>query len=286
VSSIVLAAIVAVLALAPFPLSTRVEGVVWIPERSFVRPGTNGFVETVVAKNGSRVEVGETLIECSDPLLPAQIRVLEARMKELQAVYDSERITDRVKTKITEEEIRKVEAELADARERVEDLVVRSGAEGVLVIPRASDLSGRFVRRGELIGYVLNRSAILARVVVDQADVDFVRHRTRGVQVRFPEEIPTVYPARLLREVPAATNELPSRTLSQEGGGEIYIDPREAQGTKAFQKIFLFDIELPPPEGVYNVGGRVYVRFDHGKEPVVWRWYRAIRQLFLKRFNI
>jgi putative peptide zinc metalloprotease protein len=281
-----IAGVVALVALAPFPLSTRVEGVIWIPEKSFVRPGTNGFIDHVLVQNGRRVAVGDSLIECSDPLLPAQIRVLESRLKELQAVYDSERMEDRVKAKITEEEIRKVEAELADARRRDEDLIVRSGAEGVLVIPRASDLSGRFVRRGELVGYVLNRSTVLARVVVNQADVDFVRHRTRGVRIRFPEDISAVYPARLLREVPAATHELPSRTLSQEGGGKIYIDPRQAQKNMAFQKIFLFDVELPPPEGFYNVGGRVYVRFDHGKEPVIWRWYRSIRQLFLKRFNI
>jgi putative peptide zinc metalloprotease protein len=57
-------------------------------------------------------------------------------------------------------------------------------------------------------------------------------------------------------------------------------------GTKAFQKIFLFDLELPTYEGLYNVGGRVHVRFDHGKEPLVWRLYRGVRQLFLRRFNI
>jgi len=286
VTGIVLAAVVGLIAFAPFPLSTRVEGVIWIPDQAFVRPGATGFVDTVLVENGRHVGIGQPVIECSDPLLPAQIRVIESRLNELRAVYDSERIENRVKAKITEEEIRKVEAELADAQRRAEDLIVRSAAEGALVIPRASDLSGRFVSRGELIGYVLNRSAILARVVVNQADVDFVRHRTQNVKVRFPEEISSVYPARLLREVPAATHDLPSRTLSQEGGGKIYIDPREGRGTKAFQKIFLFDIELPPPEGFYNVGGRVYVRFDHGSEPVFWRWYRSIRQLFLKRFNL
>jgi hypothetical protein len=30
----------------------------------------------------------------------------------------------------------------------------------------------------------------------------------------------------------------------------------------------------------------VYVRFDHGWEPPLWRWYRGARQLFLKRFNV
>jgi putative peptide zinc metalloprotease protein len=127
---------------------------------------------------------------------------------------------------------------------------------------------------------------MIARVVVNQADVDFVRQKTLNVKVRFPEEIARKMPARLLREVPAATDQLPSRTLSQEGGGEIAIDPRDMPGIKAFQKFFLFDILLPPPEGVYNVGGRVYVRFDHGREALAYRWYRSIRQLFLRRFNV
>jgi putative peptide zinc metalloprotease protein len=127
---------------------------------------------------------------------------------------------------------------------------------------------------------------MIARVVVNQADVDFVRQKTMDVRVRFPEEIARKMPARILREVPAATDQLPSRTLSQEGGGEIAIDPRDMPGIKAFQKFFLFDILLPPPEREYNVGGRVYVRFDHGREPLAYRWYRSIRQLFLKKFNV
>ena len=86
--------------------------------------------------------------------------------------------------------------------------------------------------------------------------------------------------------MPAATDELPSRTLSQEGGGEIAIDPRDRMGVKAFKKVFLFDLEMPIKARLYNVGGRVYVRFDHGREPLVYRWYRAARKLFLRRFNV
>jgi putative peptide zinc metalloprotease protein len=74
--------------------------------------------------------------------------------------------------------------------------------------------------------------------------------------------------------------------LSQEGGGEIAIDPRDPKGTKAFQKMFLFDIHLPASASLFSMGGRVLVRIDHGFEPLVWRWYRAARELLLKRFNM
>jgi putative peptide zinc metalloprotease protein len=148
------------------------------------------------------------------------------------------------------------------------------------------DLPGRYAKRGELLGYVLDPAAVTGRVVVYQEDVDFVRAQTRNVQVRLPENIPETVSANLLREVPAATDQLPGRALTQEGGGKIAIDPRDRLGIKAFQKVFLFDIDLPTFKGLYNVGGRIYVRFDHGYEPLVYRWYREIRQVFLRRFNV
>ncbi len=286
VSGIALACIVGIVSFVPVPLSTRSEGVIWIPEKSFVRPGTEGFVERLIATPGSRVSCGDPLIECSDPLLPARIRVLESRLAELQATYDTQVLSDRVQAQITGEEMKQVTAELKDVRKRADDLTIRGFADGIFLSPMSQDLPGRFVRRGELLGYVLDRSTLRARVIVSQSDIDFVRQRTSGVKIRFTEKIAETLPAVIKREVPAATDELPSKTLSQQGGGEIAIDPRDTLGVKAYQKVFLFDIELPEYEGLYNVGGRVYVRFDHGREPLIWRWYRSVRGLFLKRFNV
>jgi putative peptide zinc metalloprotease protein len=285
-SAVALAIVAALVVLVPVPLSTQAEGVVWIPERSYVRAKTDGFVDRVVAKPGTQVKRGDPLIECSDPLLPAEIKVLESRLRELKTIFDTERISDRVKAEITKEEIEQATAELSRALERAEELTIASPLSGKFLVPMAQDLPGRFVRRGELLAYVIDRSTISARVVVSQADVDFVRQRTLGVKVRLPETVSEILPAVLKREVPAATDQLPSRTLSQEGGGEIAIDPRDMMGTKAFKKIFLFDLEMPAQARLYNVGGRVYVRFDHGREPLVYRWYRGARQLFLRRFNV
>jgi putative peptide zinc metalloprotease protein len=286
VTGLLLAAFAVVIFFVPFPLGTRAEGVLWIPDHSFVRAATDGFVEKLLAKPGSRVKAGDPLIECSDPLLPAQIRVLVSKLEELQATYDAQIIEDRVKADITKEEMHNITGKLKDAKEREGELTVRSPGSGVFIVPVPQDLPGRFAKRGELLGYVLDPSSVTARVVVYQADADLVRNQTREVRVRLPENIPETVPADLLREVPAATDQLPGRALTQEGGGKIAIDPRDRFGVKAFQKLFLFDIKLPDFKGLYNVGGRLYVRFDHGYEPLVYRWYREIRQVFLRRFNV
>lgn len=286
VTACVVALIIAAITIIPVPLGTQVEGVLWIPEQSFVRAGTDGFINKVLKASGVQVKKGEPLIECYDPFLLANIKVLESQLNGLKILYETQILKDRVQAEITKDEIKHVKAELERSIERKEELIIRSPSEGTFYLPMAQDLPGRYVKRGELLGYVLDPQTITVRVVVPQKDVDFVRLKTKEVKVRFTERISQKLPAALKREVPAATDRIPSRTLTREGGGEVPIDPRDRLGIKAFQKVFLFDVEVLENIGLYNVDGRVYVRFDHGCEPLIWRWYRSIRQLFLRRFNV
>ncbi len=279
-----LLALAALVCFVPVPLSTRTEGVVWIPEDAFVRAGAEGVVERLAVPAGRQVNRGDLLVECSDPLLPARIRVLVSKQMELQALYDSQILTDRVAAQVTREQMKGVDDQLRDARERAAELTVRSPARGVFLVADPQDLPGRFVRRGDVLGYVVPPLAATVRVVVSQPDADLVRERTRAVQLRFPWNFSEIMPASLKREVPAATDRLPSKVLGQSGGGGVAIDPRDEGGTTSFQKVFLFDIE-PAAPFLPRVGSRVYVRFDHGAEPLVGRWYRAVRHLLLKSFH-
>jgi putative peptide zinc metalloprotease protein len=168
----------------------------------------------------------------------------------------------------------------------LELLIIRSRSTGVFVLPNAADYVGVFVRRGTPVARVIDLSIITARVVVEQADVDLVRHRTERVDVRLSERPGATLPALVKREVPGVSEQLPSSALGSAGGGAIASDPTEARGTRALASVFQFDLELPASAGVINVGGRVHVRLCHGSEPLVHRWYRGVRQLFLSRFAV
>ena len=92
--------------------------------------------------------------------------------------------------------------------------------------------------------------------------------------------------ARLVRLAPAATNRLPSVALGSAGGGELPVDPRDTRGASTMQKVFEVDVEIDGPETPDVIGGRVYLRFDHGPEPLAVRWVRSMRQLFLSRLDV
>jgi putative peptide zinc metalloprotease protein len=123
--------------------------------------------------------------------------------------------------------------------------------------------------------------------VVPQEDVDLVRQRTAAVEVRLAESLARSAPARVIREVPAATAALPSNALSLAGGGGFATDPRAANAETAFESLFRFDLELgAETAGAPRVGGRAYVRFDHGVAPLASQWYRRLRQLLLERLDV
>jgi putative peptide zinc metalloprotease protein len=286
VSVALLGLVVGVLFMVPAPLWTRAEGVVWLPERAILRAGTECFVSGYVTPVDSEVERGQALIHCEDPLLRSRARVLAARQRELEALHAAQWRDDRVAARITLEEIRAVEGDLANVRERIDELMIHSPARGRFVVPRAEDLPGRFVRKGETLGYVLQPSALSVRVAVPQSDAGLVRSRTDAVEVRFANAVPESFPATIEREVPGGTDELPSPVLGTAGGGVIEVDPRHSGGTRTFQKVFDYELALPEDIVGTPVGTRAYVRFDHGTEPLAWQWYRQLRQVFLGRFGV
>jgi putative peptide zinc metalloprotease protein len=280
------AIVVALAGFVPLPFRTMAEGVVWVPEESEVRTGAAGFIERIVATPGASVRRGDVLLVGHDPALAGRMTVLQQRIRELEARYAQAWPTDKVRADVVLEELRYAREELARNRERAAALTVRAGTDGTLVIPQSTDLPGRFVKQGELLGRIVDLKTITVRTVVTQSEIDLVRRRMQGVDVRLSERPTDTVRATLRREVPGASETLPATALGTEGGGRVAVDPRDPKGVTTLQRVFELDLELPAQHGLVNVGGRVYVRFEHGDEPLARQWYWHLRQIFLARFNV
>jgi putative peptide zinc metalloprotease protein len=279
-----LAGSVAALLWIPWPLHTTTEGVIWLPETAIVRAGTDGFARRLMIEPGTQVRVGDPLIETDEPTLKAQIETGRWRVEELEAQLATERFTDRSQAEITRTELGQARAELARSTERAARLMAHSRADGMFVLAKAPDLPGRFFREGEPVAYVTPSSARVVRVTVAQDDIELVRHKLRHVEAKLPGRVTETFTAALVREVPAARDELPSKALGAGGGGQLAIDPRDQHGTKTLQRVFQFDLELPAEAPSEAFGSRVHVRFEHEWEPLGLQWYRRARQLLLSRF--
>ena len=279
--------VVAFIVWVPVPMRVQAEGVVWLPEQATLRAGAAGFFSRFDAPPGSAVKAGQPLLASHDPTLAARLRGLEARVAELEATYSQEFVNDRVRADIVREQLVLEQDALEHARGRARGLTLAAPADGVFTVVQANDMAGRYYRQGEVLGYVLGVSRPVVRVLVEQAVVDAIARGTRGIELRAAGVPGNIMAGRIVRQVPAGSDEAPSRALVSQGGGRIAADPRDPQGRHTLERVFQIDVEPAAPfglEGLY--GQRVYLRFDLLPEPLAQQWYGGLRRLFLAHFSV
>ncbi len=287
VTGAALACVAGLLFLVPLPHATMAEGVVWTKGDAALHAGADGMVVALRADPNAHVAPGAPILQLEDPVLASKARVLQARVAELEAHHASRDLSDPVRARITLEELNLARADLALAEQRLAQLVVRSGTEGQLSLNRPDDMIGRFIRKGDLIGYVVRQDEPVIRVIVPENEADLVLQRTLGVALRTASDTGTVLPARIERIVPGLQDSLPSLALSTQGGGSVSLDPTDSNRARTLGRFLQIDLALPDGTGEgTRFGERVHVRFAHEAEPIAHRAWRNLRQVFLKHFGV
>ncbi len=285
----VIAALAGLLFAIPLPHATVAEGVVWVSGDRVVHSEAEGIVIALSALPGGHVGPGAALVTLDNPLIAARVKLLEDYIDELQRRLAAQDFVDRSAARALQEELRAAEADRALTLKRSESLTVRTATAGVLVLPLGQGIIGRFLQKGDVVGYVTDFQDPLIRVIVAEDRSDLVRSETLKVQLRFASDPDRILPARIEREVPAMSASLPSMALATEGGGRIALDPSatDAAGERrTLSNLLHLDIRLAPGTTFRSLGERVYVRFDHGREPAAAQIYRVFRQIFLSQFDI
>ena len=283
-ASVVISAL-AIIFMIPVPLSTVAEGVVWMPEKSHVRSNADGFVDAVLVAQGEHVVAGKPLITSSDPLVKSKLKLFKAQYRELEIKHVVLIKEDLVQADIIKEEIYLMQGRIDDLEKQITELVMTSPQGGVFVMPNTAEIEGYFVKQGEPVAYVINYDDVSVRVVVPQNSIGLVRQNVEDVEVRFVNHMDKTYHTNISREIPAATHKLPSKALSQQGGGKIQVAPFSEDGVTTKDQYFQFEVELPENMAVSHIGQRVFVKFLHGYEPLSLQWYRAFEELFLSELG-
>jgi putative peptide zinc metalloprotease protein len=269
------------------PYGTVTQGVVWAPAGADLRAGADGRLIDLVAAPGASLKVGDTVAQLSDPVLDARVQLLVTQLREVELRYTAVEDSDRVQAQMLRQQIVYFQSQLDEMRARRTALAIAAPVAGRFLVTMPRDLDGRFIRRGELIGYVLDDDAASVRIIVPQSEIELVRDDTSGIDLRFASRpMRVLHVAQVSREVPTATRQLPSVALASVGGGPIAVDPTDEQHLRALEVVFQMDVKLPEGGRDHRIGERVYVRFQHGDRTLAWRISRTARQLFLRRFDL
>ena len=87
--------------------------------------------------------------------------------------------------------------------------------------------------------------------------------------------------------LPAGGKELPSPALGHAGGGETAVDPEDRRGTTSAERFFEMRVDPDAPEGWALMPGQVVVlRFSAEPKPLILQGWRALLQMFQRRFHV
>ena len=268
----------------PVPDGTRAEGVVWVPEQAQVRSEGEGFIDSVAVHDGQDVAPGDLIVQLRDPALDVELERVQARLRGLDAAYQSALFQQPAQANAVGQEVERAQAEQARIEARIAALAVRCAVAGRVALPHAQDLPGSYLARGALVAYVLADQRASVRVVVSQADVARVQQRPGPIEVRLADAQATSFSAQLRAQTPAALRRLPSAALGDRAGGAVVTDPADPEGLRTLEPLFTFDLVVPQ-RAMERVGGRAWVRFDHGSRPLAQQWLLRLRQLFIGQFT-
>lgn len=279
-----LAVVILIITLTPMPYGTVAQAVVSLPDEAQVRAGTDGFVAHIMVKDGDTVVPGQVLAVLDDPDLLTSQSAAQSRLTGLRAQQYFALNADRLQAVNLSEALSHAEAEATRLDARVAQLEIRSLIAGKMVMARQDDLLGTWLKKGQLLGYVLGSSEFIVRAVVPQQDGPQILQHTRSTEIRLDERPTDPLPGQIRRSIPAATHMLPSAALADQNGGTLVTDSTDPEHLRTLEPVFLIDVALPNNH-TEHIGGRALVRFNFGMEPMLFQWTHRLNQLFLQHLD-
>lgn len=270
----------------PVPYATVLQGVVNSGEPTHVRLGATGQLAEIFVEDGEQVSRGDALMRIDAPELASEVRELEAQRREAELRLQAS-VREAQNIAMERENLALVEQRLADARLRAAATLVASPRDGRLIMPQGRPSVGSFMQRGSPVAVVVSDSDLRVRAMLPTHRREDVSNDIHNVTLSLPGHENSVESS-LEWVSPRATHSVPSETLTQQGGGDIALDPEAEEPLTAFRRHYLvdFDAQQLIDSGLpLSLDSRVYVRVAHSPEPIGYRWWRDIRRNFLSLFN-
>jgi len=270
----------------PVPASTRVEGVVWVPEQAQVYATQSGEVIALHAAEGQWVERGQLLMQLVDPTLQTRLISTRAQSAALDIEYRSTQLNNPALAAVLAIDLLALGQQIAQLTDRIAQLDVYAGSAGRFAIPTNVSLPGRYIKQGELLAYIVNPGQLIVRAVVDQHQLGRIQSGVVLSTIRLATALSAPVPATLTRQKPAGDNRLPSPALAYNGRSGIAVASQTDNELKTLERVFHLELALPSEVRTAGIGGRAYVTLQHQSESLGRRWWRSSRQLLLKHISV
>ncbi len=278
------------LAIVPFPDSTRAQGIVKANHASNVYVQTTGQLDELLVHHGERVRAGQLLASFSNLDLSTEIRLTEAAQLETQSQIRQALHQGGENLFAQEQKAIALELRHVNLLEQRQQLQLRAAQDGEWVAPDLHEHLGTWMQRGQAMGEVVDASnfRFVAVMRQEQADILFQKN-FHGAELRLSGQAETPLSLPLVTIIPFQSNNLPSNSLGWLGGGDIAVNTQDPSGTKTTESFFLLQSEIPGNQLLNSTvlhGLSGTLRLQMPAQPLATQAYRAIKQLIQKRYAL
>jgi putative peptide zinc metalloprotease protein len=272
----------------PLPYGVKMPGVVEARQNTVIYSGASGRLEEIYVQNGDFVTGGQPILRLDNRELALDTEIIRSQIVEAGAMYtralgqapdELEPIQSRIAF------LREREVELED---RLDKLLVRAPHQGEWVGPPMHELEQNWVGRGEVLGEVVDHSALWFTAVVSQSKADELFSTTFfSADLRLWGQADTLLTSGIISLLPYQRMDLPSPVLGWAGGGSIAVDQSVQGGTRAVESFYLFRMFLEDTgDVVVRDGMSGWARVSLGTRPLYQQAKRSLRQLLQKRYRL
>lgn len=266
----------------------RIEGVVEPLNVAVVHMKTGGFVHRFLPSGTMSSPEGPPVIEAFSPETEAKQDKLLAELRLLQVRRQSAQTRETAEAQFQEEKIAALKEQIQQNTQDLEALALRSPIPGMWIAPDIERIRGKYLHRGQAVGLAADLDSLRIRAVAGQTVASqLIRDAAPVAEIRVKGRPDIQLTGTVEKIIPAGQEQLPSAALGYAAGGSTQTDMKDPSGKKASEPFFEI-LVIPSPRGKTSVlpGQTVVLRFETSSKTLMAQGWRALLQVFQRRFQI
>ncbi|MCG3126933.1 MAG: hypothetical protein CHACPFDD_01788 [Phycisphaerae bacterium] len=273
VSAVLFAALTATLGLVPVRGWISATGVVHAERESVLHARSPGFLREIHVQGGERVFAGQAIVRLENPELGDQISETDSRIEAASIRADALRKDDPTLAAREQQQVELLTSKRAAQAADFAGLEVRAETAGCIAACYPSDITGRFVARGEPVATVVS-GRTQVRALLTEGDLAAAAPRLGAeAAFRFRTQPGEVFRGVVTRIQPVGSRQIQQPALANTGGGQIAVDPSSGAAAQSY-----FELTIDLPDVAANslaLGSTGVVQVASRYEPLATLLYRS-----------
>ncbi|MBN1973505.1 MAG: hypothetical protein JW787_07680 [Sedimentisphaerales bacterium] len=269
------------------PEHFRMEGIVEPVNLAIVYAENDGFITDYLPSGQKVFPEKDELVKAVNPKLESEKKGLIAGLESLKVRKRLEETRDKAAAQIIEKQISVMNEKIAKIETDLSSLNIKASLSGSWISPDIEKLKGLYLHRGQKIGLVADMNDLRIRATAGQSLAELIFEQVGSEVEMKVKGRPKVELTGHIEDIfPAGEKELPSQALGYAVGGSMPTEVDDPEGITAAENFF--EVRVTPTDDSVRLfsGQRVIVRLEMPPKPLIFQWWRSLRQLFQRRFHI